>query len=168
MAECAARLAARDGRAGREDRSGGAAAGDRTSTTSVARPYDGAAAAIIAGWDVALLPFALNEATRFISPTKTPEYLAAGRPVVSTSIRDVISPYGERELVYIADTVTEMVRACNAALREPAEFRRTRADAFLSGMSWDRTWSRTAALLDAAIAPAAPQPSQTARAASGV
>ena len=121
----------------------------------------------IGGWDVALLLFARNEATRFISPTRTAAYLAAGRPVVSTSIRDVISPYGERELVYIADTVTEMVRACNAALREPAEFRRTRADAFLSGMSWDRTWSRTAALLDAAIAPAAPQPSQTARAASG-
>jgi UDP-galactopyranose mutase len=87
--------------------------------------------------------------------------------VVSTSIRDVISPYGERGLVYIADTVTEMMRACNAALREPVEFRRTRADAFLSGMSWDRTWSRTAALLDAATAPAAPQPPQTARAASG-
>ena len=121
----------------------------------------------IGGWDVALLPFARNEATRFISPTSTAAYLAAGRPVVSTSIRDVVSPYGERGLVYIADTVTEMVRACNAALREPAEFRRTRADAFLSGMSWDRTWSRTAALLDAATAPAASQPSQAARAASG-
>ena len=121
----------------------------------------------IGGWDVALLPFARNEATRFVSPTRTAAYLAAGRPVVSTSIRDVISPYGDRGLVYIADTVTEMVRACNAALREPVEFRRTRADAFLSGMSWDRTWSRTAALLDAAIAPAAPQPPRTARAASG-
>jgi Glycosyl transferases group 1 len=121
----------------------------------------------IGGWDVALLPFARNEATRFISPTRTAAYLAAGRPVVSTSIRDVISPYGELGLVYIADTVTEMMRACNAALREPVEFRRTRADAFLSGMSWERTWSRTAALLDAATVPAAPQPSQTARAASG-
>ena len=48
----------------------------------------------LAHWDVALLPFALNEATRFISPTKTPEYLAAGKPVVSTPIRDVISGYG--------------------------------------------------------------------------
>src|SRR4051794_1186902 len=50
----------------------------------------------IASWDVAMLPFARNEATRFISPTKTPEYLAAGRPVVSTSIRDVVRPYGEQ------------------------------------------------------------------------
>ena len=121
----------------------------------------------IAGWDVALLLFARNEATRFISPTKTPEYLAAGRPVVSTSIRDVVSPYGERGLVYIADTVADMERACNAALREPGEFRRTRADAFLSGMSWDRTWSRTAALLDAATATVDSPPPQTARAASG-
>ena len=64
----------------------------------------------IAGWDVALLPFARNDATRFISPTKTPEYLAAGKPVVSTSIRDVVRPYGEMGLVRIADTVQEFVR----------------------------------------------------------
>ena len=44
----------------------------------------------LAGWDVALMPFAINESTRFISPTKTPEYLAGGRPVVSTPIADVI------------------------------------------------------------------------------
>jgi len=48
--------------------------------------------AYIAGWD-ALLPFARNSSTRFISPTKTPEYLAAGKPVVSTSICDVVRPY---------------------------------------------------------------------------
>ena len=47
----------------------------------------------IAGWDAAIMPFARNTSTRFISPTKTPEYLAAGRPVVSTSIRDVVEPY---------------------------------------------------------------------------
>jgi UDP-galactopyranose mutase len=104
----------------------------------------------IAGWDVALLLFARNDATRFISPTKTPEYLAAGKPVVSTSIRDVISPYGERGLVYIADTVPDMVRACTAALREPQAGRRSRADSFLRGMSWDATWQRADALLAAA------------------
>jgi UDP-galactopyranose mutase len=104
----------------------------------------------IAGWDVALLPFARNDATRFISPTKTPEYLAAGKPVVSTSIRDVITPYGELGLVYIADTVPDMVRACNAALREPQAGRRSRADSFLRGMSWDATWQRADALLAAA------------------
>ena len=50
--------------------------------------------AYLSGWDAALLPFAHNEATRYVSPTKTPEYLAAGKPVVSTSIRDVVRPYG--------------------------------------------------------------------------
>src|SRR3546814_18970595 len=46
--------------------------------------------AYLSGWDLALMPFAINEATRFISPTKTPEYLAGGRPVVSTPITEVI------------------------------------------------------------------------------
>jgi UDP-galactopyranose mutase len=110
----------------------------------------------LAGWDVALLPFARNEATRFISPTKTPEYLAAGRPVVSTSIRDVISPYGELGLVAIADTVAETVQACEAALREQGEGRRARADAFLRGMSWDITWSRMSRLLDSPATAADP------------
>ena len=66
----------------------------------------------LAGWDVALLPFARNEATRFISPTKTPEYMAAGKPVVSTSIQDVVRPYGEQGLVRIADDVPAFVDAC--------------------------------------------------------
>ena len=105
----------------------------------------------LAGWDVALLLFARNEATRFISPTKTPEYLAAGKPVVSTSIRDVVSPYGDRDLVRIADAVPDFVRACEEALREAPEPRRVRADVFLRGTSWDRTWAKTAALLDAAL-----------------
>ena len=82
----------------------------------------------LAGWDVALLPFARNEATRFISPTKTPEYLAAGRPVVSTSIRDVVTPYGDLGLVAIADTVDEIrpgVRRCleRARRRRPRQGR---------------------------------------------
>jgi UDP-galactopyranose mutase len=80
--------------------------------------------AYIAGWDVAILPFARNDATRFISPTKTPEYLAAGKPVVSTSIRDVVRPYGQQGLARIADTVDEFVAAVEAALREqPIELR---------------------------------------------
>lgn len=106
----------------------------------------------IAGWDVALLLFARNEATRFISPTKTPEYLAAGKPVVSTSIQDVVTPYGDRDLVRIADTVPEFVRACAGALSEPPEPRRVRADVYLRGTSWDRTWGKAAALLNAALA----------------
>jgi UDP-galactopyranose mutase len=75
----------------------------------------------IAGWDVALLPFARNESTRFISPTKTPEYLAAGKPVVSTSIRDVVNPYGQMDMVYIADTVAQLVTAIEAALNQNSD-----------------------------------------------
>jgi UDP-galactopyranose mutase len=105
----------------------------------------------IAGWDVAMLPFARNEATRFISPTKTPEYLAAGKPVVSTSIRDVVKPYGHRDLVLIADRADDFVAACERLMSEPPEPRRVRADMFLRSMSWERTWAKTAALMDAAV-----------------
>ncbi len=100
--------------------------------------------AYLAHWDVALLPFAINAATEFISPTKTPEYLAAGVPVVSTGIRDVIRPYGDLDLARIADGVDAFEAACAAALAEigtPAgEERRARADRYLSTLSWDRTW----------------------------
>lgn len=105
----------------------------------------------LAGWDVALLLFARNEATKYISPTKTPEYLAAGRPVVSTSIRDVVKPYGEMGLVRIADAVPDFVAACDGALTEPPARRRDKADAFLRNMSWDRTWGTTAILLKAVL-----------------
>jgi UDP-galactopyranose mutase len=109
--------------------------------------------AYIAGWDVALLPFARNESTRFISPTKTPEYMAAGKPVVSTSIRDVVRPYGQQRLVRIADDVPAFVRACEAAMAENAAARLTRADAFLRQMSWDGTWNRIKLLVDATSVP---------------
>ncbi|PNY79589.1 glycosyl transferase [Deinococcus koreensis] len=98
----------------------------------------------LAHWDVALMPFARNEATEFISPTKTPEYLAAGLPVVSTGIHDVIRPYGDKELVRIAEGAGAFGAACAAALAEAgtpaAEQRLARADAFLATQSWDRTW----------------------------
>jgi UDP-galactopyranose mutase len=105
----------------------------------------------LAGWDVALLPFARNEATRFISPTKTPEYMAAGKPVVSTSIRDVVRPYGEQGLVRIADEMPAFVDACLAAMSEDAQERVTAADAFLRQTSWDGTWTRIRGLLRAAL-----------------
>ena len=105
----------------------------------------------VAGWDVALLPFARNEATRYISPTKTPEYMAAGKPVVSTSIRDVVRPYGQQGLVRIADTVDEFVAACVAAMAENASGRVTQADAFLRQTSWDGTWLRINRLMNAVI-----------------
>jgi UDP-galactopyranose mutase len=105
----------------------------------------------IASWDVAMLPFARNDATRFISPTKTPEYLAAGKPVVSTSIRDVVRPYGQQGLARIADTVEEFVAAVDAALAEPAAERVRAADAFLTHTSWDGTWTRMRLLIEEAI-----------------
>ena len=108
--------------------------------------------AYLAGWDVALMPFARNESTKYISPTKTPEYLAAGKPVVSTSIRDVVRPYAEQGLVRIADTAEETLAAVEAALAEDAVARLERTDAFLKQMSWDRTWSRMARLIDDVLA----------------
>lgn len=109
--------------------------------------------AYIAGWDVAIMPFAHNESTRFISPTKTPEYLAAGKQVISTSILDVVSPYGEMGLVHIADDVPDFVAAAEAALAEgKASDWLHRVDAFLSQDSWDRTWLRMMKLMDSAVA----------------
>ncbi len=99
--------------------------------------------AYLAHWDVAFLPFAKNESTRFISPTKTPEYLCAGKPVVSTSIHDVIDPYGISGLVQIADTVEDSARAIKYALeqRNDPEWIRKRKE-FLGKNSWDLTYAR--------------------------
>ncbi|HBB35435.1 MAG TPA: UDP-galactopyranose mutase [Cyanobacteria bacterium UBA8803] len=110
--------------------------------------------AYLAGWDLAMLPFARNESTRFISPTKTPEYLAAGKPVVSTSIRDVIRPYGQEKLVRIADTVEEFVAAAEAAMKEDcaASGWLARVDGFLEQISWDRTWHAMMQLIESALA----------------
>jgi UDP-galactopyranose mutase len=99
---------------------------------------------------VAALLFARNESTRFISPTKTPEYLAAGKPVVSTSIRDVVRPYGKLELVRIADDVAEFIRAAaEIGMDEPADNPAwlARVDEFLAKISWDRTWGEMAELI---------------------
>lgn len=109
--------------------------------------------AYLAGWDVALLLFAHNDSTRFISPTKTPEYLAAGCPVVSTSIRDVVRPYGELGLVHIADTPEDFIKAIETALEEPDKAARwAQVDEFLAQNSWNETWARMCGLIDDAIA----------------
>jgi UDP-galactopyranose mutase len=103
----------------------------------------------LAGWDLALLLFARNESTRFISPTKTPEYLAAGKPVISTSIRDVVRPYGELDLVHIADTASDVVRAAEMVLADShaSDQWLARVDEFLADMSWDKTWGEMSRLL---------------------
>lgn len=107
--------------------------------------------AYLSGWDVAIMPFAMNEATRYISPTKTPEYLAAGLPVVSTPIRDVVRPYHDLGFVYIADTPEEFSFNCELAMKEDSAEKSARVDEFLARNSWDKTWSRMRGLIDAAL-----------------
>ena len=96
----------------------------------------------LSGWDIALIPFLINESTQFISPTKTPEYLAAGIPVISTPIKDVIRPYGDKNLVRIASTAEEFATAIDAELKADKEGWQERVDEFLMQNSWDLTCSK--------------------------
>ena len=109
--------------------------------------------AYLANWDIALLLFARNESTKFISPTKTPEYLAAGKPVISTSIRDVVRPYGELNLVQIADSPNDFIRAAESVLTKSADQSEwlARVDDFLADISWDKTWRQMSELIDQAV-----------------
>jgi UDP-galactopyranose mutase len=116
--------------------------------------------AYLSGWDIAMLPFARNESTRFISPTKTPEYLAAGVPVISTSIRDVVRPYGEDGLVKIADTVEEVIAAVELFL-SPSFDKQSwlrRVDTALLYNSWDRTWQDMAKRINKVLTSRYPAP----------
>lgn len=107
--------------------------------------------AYIAGWDVALMPFALNDSTRFISPTKTPEYLAAGKPVVSTAIRDVVRPYGEQNLVSIAENADDFISMAENMMNENRTEKLAAVDKFLLQTSWDKTFRRMSDLIGEAI-----------------
>jgi len=113
------------------------------------QPYE-ALPQFLAGWDVCLLPFALNESTRFISPTKTLEYMAANLPIVSTPITDVAQPYGD--MVAIAGTPEEFIAACEAALLSTPEQHAARVDKYrkvLSSTSWENTALEMRNLMDA-------------------
>ena len=102
----------------------------------------------LAGWDVATIPFLRNDSTKYISPTKTPEYLAAGIPVISTSIVDVVAPYGINNLVQIADTADEFIKAAEFELnRKDRDNWCQKVDLFLSQNSWDKTWRRMVQLI---------------------
>jgi glycosyltransferase involved in cell wall biosynthesis len=110
---------------------------------------------LVAGWDVCLLPFALNESTRFISPTKTLEYMAAEKPVVSTPVRDVLVLYGQD--VRIAEDKAAFVDACRDLLGEGAEERERRCRkmaATVALFSWDNTADTMRRALDEAVAKA--------------
>ena len=112
------------------------------------QPYDDLPS-LFAHADVGLMPFALNESTRYISPTKTPEYLAADLPVVSTRIADVELGYGDLDLVHIAGDAEEFVAACRLALSQRGPS--AQVEARLAGMSWDATWAGMKALIDRAL-----------------
>ena len=104
---------------------------------------------LMAGWDLCLMPFAMNESTRFISPTKTLEYMAGEKPVVSTPVHDVVQLYSG--LVAVADTSEAFVVACQTMLDEPAQLRRKRAEAMLNAVfsrSWDYTVEAVHQLLE--------------------
>jgi UDP-galactopyranose mutase len=103
----------------------------------------------LSGWDVALMPFAMNESTQFISPTKTPEYLAGGRPVVSTPVRDVVRSYGHLQGVHIAHDADGFVRCCERALEQSREGGDwlAEADLLLSATSWNTTQARMSGLI---------------------
>jgi UDP-galactopyranose mutase len=108
----------------------------------------------LAGWDVCLLPFALNDATRFISPTKTLEYMAAEKPIVSTPVEDVMTPYGHIIGIGSAD---RFIKLCEQALLEIPEQRsrrRTLMRTVVDGTSWDRTASDMRKLIEMSAPPA--------------
>ena len=121
--------------------------------------------AYLKGWDVATLLFADNESTKFISPTKTPEYLAAGNSVVSTPIRDVVRPYGDLDLVHIADNAADFGKAIEKALTQPhdADWRQ-RTDDYLATISWDQTWQQMVDLMQARLIAKTPDAATTTQA----
>ncbi|MDB5643442.1 MAG: glycosyl transferase [Hyphomicrobiales bacterium] len=101
----------------------------------------------LARWDIGLMPFAMNEATRCISPTKTPEFLAAGVPVISTPVRDVVTPYGDAALVAIASDAEAFAEAAARLLRTPKGPWLATVDAFLATTSWDMTYENLRKLM---------------------
>ncbi|QNE33545.1 UDP-galactopyranose mutase [Sphingomonas sp. NBWT7] len=104
--------------------------------------------AYLSGWSVGLMPFAINEATRYISPTKTPEYLAAGLKVVSTPIVDVVRHYGALDAIRIGETAEAFIRACEQAIANSGDLAwRDAADEQLARGSWDDTVLKMSALI---------------------
>lgn len=108
--------------------------------------------AYLGGWDAGFMPFAHNESTRFISPTKTPEFLAAGLQVVSTPVRDVVSGYGDAGLVGIADGPDEMGAALATLLRVRGAGWPEAIDRQLGRSSWDTTWAEMQTLIETVLA----------------
>jgi glycosyltransferase involved in cell wall biosynthesis len=107
----------------------------------------------LSGWDIAILPFEINESTKYISPTKTPEYLAGGKPVISTPITDVVMPYGKNGLVYIGNTATDFINTVEIIFLETDKKKwLEKVDTFLADMSWNNTWHQMIELIEKALA----------------
>ena len=103
----------------------------------------------LAGWDIALLPFAINESTAFISPTKTPEYLAALKPVISSPVKDVVDPYGNSGLVEIASTAEEFISAAEILLNSGERTAwKNDVKQCLSKTSWEMTFQNMLKLIN--------------------
>jgi UDP-galactopyranose mutase len=119
----------------------------------------------MAGWDLCLMPFALNESTRFISPTKTLEYMAGNKPVVSSPVNDVVAMYGMA--VEIACTPSGFVRACERLLMASEGSREARSSqmaSLVAAGSWERTAEKVHTLLcEARCAALSAQPDTTPR-----
>ncbi|MBL7856505.1 MAG: glycosyltransferase [Cyclobacteriaceae bacterium] len=107
----------------------------------------------LSGWDIAIMPFALNESTKYISPTKTPEYLSGGKPVISTPISDVVNDYGSSGLVSIAETAEQFVIKAELLLASTnTEEWLSDVDQHMLHMSWDNTWQHMSSHMENAIA----------------
>jgi glycosyltransferase involved in cell wall biosynthesis len=112
------------------------------------QPYS-ALPQFLAAWDVCLMPFAMNESTRFISPTKSLEYMAAELPIVSTPVKDVLDLHSD--VVEIATEPSEFIAACERVLNMPSDamLRKIRMMRDkLSRTSWNATAEKMHALLE--------------------
>jgi glycosyltransferase involved in cell wall biosynthesis len=105
----------------------------------------------LAFWDAGFMPFAINDSTRYISPTKTPEFLAAGIPVVSSAITDVVRPYGENNLVEIANSAQEFSESIDRLIAHPRDLWQARVKRMLSQSSWDTVWADMSKLITAKL-----------------
>lgn len=94
----------------------------------------------VKGFDVCLMPFAINEATEFINPTKALEYMAAARPIVSTAIEDVVLQFSD--VVHVAHNRDGFIQACEEAVQRPDQQRIARGRELASGNSWEEIVDR--------------------------
>ena len=108
---------------------------------------------VMGGFDVALMPFALNDATRSISPTKTLEYLAAGLPVVSTRVPDVVADY--TDVVHLADDGPAFAAACRQVVQDDRAARDRRVRPLQARQEWDHIAQSMADHLETARSAAA-------------